>query len=303
MANRHLSRSLAMQVLFDWDFNNCDNSKIGKIIESISEEFGPGLDDLTFVKELVDGVVTHKEKIDSIVAKAAPDWPIDQIALVDRNILRLGLYELIFGDRSDVPAKVAINESIELAKTFGGENSGRFVNGVLGTVYKELGEPGKNEIPTRKNNIKDIPYEQMPIEKLAGAVVYNKDKEGKISLALVHDVFGYWTLSKGHIEENEDIEVGAKREIKEEMGVEIEIEANLGSNEYIASDPEKGKTRRQVLYFLAKCEEKNKLKLEKEKGGLDDVAWFELGEVVDLRMYDDIVPIVTKAIKLLTVKH
>ena len=110
------------------------------------EEFGPGLDDSSFMGELFLGVVKKKTIIDEIIEKAAPDWPIEKISVVDRNILRLGLYELLFGDRTQVPPKVAINESIELAKSFGGENSSKFINGVLGGVYKELVEPGKDDV-------------------------------------------------------------------------------------------------------------------------------------------------------------
>jgi len=287
-----------MQVLFELDFRDEHPAKIvDPTIERIIAEFAPGIDEVSYVRELVDGVISHKGKIDKIIEKAAPDWPIEQIAVVDRNILRLGLYELIFGDRSDVPAKVAINEAIELAKTFGGESSGRFVNGVLGTVYKEMGEPGKDESPVKKKKIVDIPYDQMPIEKLGGAVVYTKE-DGQIYLAMVHDVFGYWTLSKGHVEPDEDVEAGTKREIKEELGVIVKLEQEIGKNEYIASDPEKGKTRRQVSYFLAQAEGKPALTLEK-KGGLDRAQWFALTEVPELHMYDDMVPIITKAIKIL----
>ncbi|MCX6713889.1 MAG: transcription antitermination factor NusB [Candidatus Vogelbacteria bacterium] len=300
MANRHLSRSLAMQVLFDWDFNDGDTSKLDKVTETVVEEFGPGMDEISFVNELVHGVISHKDQLDSILAKAAPDWPIEQIAVVDRNILRLGLYELIFGDRQDVPAKVAINEAIELGKTFGGENSGRFINGVLGTVYKELGEPDKDQAPSRKVRKPEVAYEDMPIEKLGGAVVYCQDKN-KTFIALVHDVFGYWTLPKGHIEEGGDVKVGTASKVKEEISVDSDIKEELGTNEYIASDPEKGKIRRQVIYFLAECKVKKVLKLE-EKNGLDNVGWFAIEEVADLRMYDDVLPIITKAIKILMAK-
>jgi len=289
-----------MQILFDWDFNDGDTSKLDKVTETVVEEFGPGMDEISFVNELVHGVISHKDQLDSILAKAAPDWPIEQIAVVDRNILRLGLYELIFGDRKDVPAKVAINEAIELGKTFGGENSGRFINGVLGTVYKELGEPDKDQTSTQKARRPEVAYEDMPIEKLGGAVVYCHEKD-KTYIALVHDVFGYWTLPKGHIEEGEDVEVGTLREIKEETSIDSTIKDELGMNEYIASDPEKGKIRRQVNYYLAECKVKKALKLE-EKSGLDNVGWFSLPEVTELRMYDDIVPIITKAIKKLMAK-
>ena len=147
MANRHLARSIAMQSLFEWDFNGCKEKTLDKIIERNVKEFAPGLEDMSFVKNAVRGVLEKKEALDEIIEKAAPEWPINQIALIDRNILRLGLYELLFADRKEVPAKVAINEAIELAKTYGGDASGRFVNGVLGSVYRELGEPGKADAP------------------------------------------------------------------------------------------------------------------------------------------------------------
>jgi len=300
MANRHLSRSIAMQALFEWDFNDLADTAISDIVKRITEEMAPGLDNSQFAAELASGVATKKDQLDSIIEKAAPEWPLDHIAAVDHNVVRVGLHELIFGDKKEVPARVAINEAIELAKTFGGENSGRFVNGVLGAVYKEMGEPGKNDIPAKKKRPKDVPYEEMPIEKLGGAVVYCRH-DGDIYLALVHDIFGYWTLSKGHIEAGESVEEGTKREIKEELSLDIAIEDPLGNNEYIASDPEKGKIRKQVNYFLARCDDSKykTLKLGEEKGGLDDGQWYKLADIADLKMYDDIIPFVTKGIKII----
>jgi N utilization substance protein B len=289
-----------MQALFEWDFNEYRSDRVEDSIVRVVKEFGPGLDELDFIQELVLGVVKQKDKLDNIIEKAAPDWPISQIAIVDRNVLRIGLFELLFGDKKEVPARVAINESIELAKTFGGENSGRFVNGVLGTVYKELGEPGKDDIPAKKKRPKDVPYEEMPIEKLGGGVVY-RVVDGDIELALVHDVFGYWTLSKGHIENGEEEKIGTAREIKEELSIDVVVEEELGKNEYIASHPENGKIRKQVIYFLAK-QIGGELHLEADKGGLDNADWFSLPEIPDLRMYDDVVPFVTKAINILKEK-
>jgi transcription antitermination protein NusB len=297
MANRHLSRSLAMQSLFEWDFNGYDETDLDEVINRNVGEYAPGLEDVSFVKTLVAGVVKQKAKLDNIIEKAAPDWPINQIANVDRNILRMGLFELLFGDRQEVPSRVAINEAIELAKTFGGENSGRFVNGVLGAVYKEMGEPGKDDTTAKKKKPKDIPYEEMPIDKLGGAVVYAM-VNNQISLAMVHDVFGYWTLSKGHINPDEEVAAGVKREIKEEMNLEIEAKQEIGFNEYIASDPERGKLRKQVTYFVAEAENPTDIKLVK-KSGLVDVKWFPLAEIADLKIYDDILPIITKAIKII----
>ena len=93
----------------------------------------------------MNGVVKHIEKIDKIIEKAAPEWPINQITIVDRNVLRIGLYELLYADKKEVPFKVAINEAIELAKAFGGDSSGKFINGVLGTVYKQIEEGSGKE--------------------------------------------------------------------------------------------------------------------------------------------------------------
>lgn len=297
MANRHLSRSVAVQALFEWDFNDNGKKDIDEILKRDILEFASGLDDISFAKKLSTGVVREKSKLDKIIEKAAPEWPIDQISVIDRNILRLGLLELLFGDRKEVPPKVAINEAIELAKAFGGDSSSRFVNGVLGTVYKELGEPRKKETGKKNDNNFDPP--KLLEEKLGGAVVYRLDG-GKIFFAFVHDVFGFWTLSKGRIEEKEDIKNAAKREIKEELGLDIDIESELGENEYIASDPERGKIRKRVFYFLGRAKQKE-LKLS-DSGGLDGVEWFEAKEVANLRMYDDIRPMITKAIKILSSK-
>ena len=145
MANRHLSRSIALQALYQWDFRGRNSDELNEIIEQSAREFGPGLEDDSFIKRLVNSVMAHLAKIDQIIVKAAPEWPLDQITMVDRNVLRLGIYELLFGDYGEVPPKVAINEAIELAKSFGGESSGKFVNGVLGTIYREIGEPLKED--------------------------------------------------------------------------------------------------------------------------------------------------------------
>ena len=140
MASRHLSRSIAMQSLYEWDFSGKVSEDLNKIIEKNVKNFGPGLENSEFVWELIQGTTENLAQIDKIIEKAAPEWPIDQITIIDRNILRLGLYELLYGNKDKVPPKVAINEAIELAKTFGGESSGKFINGVLGTVFKEIEE-------------------------------------------------------------------------------------------------------------------------------------------------------------------
>lgn len=300
MANRHLSRSIVMQSLFEWDFRSFDESAISGIIDRNLEEFAPGMGDFSFVKMLADGVLKKRVDLDNIIEKAAPEWPISKISIVDRNVLRLGLYELLFADKKEVPAKVAINEAIELAKTFGGDTSGKFVNGVLGAVYKELGEPGKDEVsPKKKQRPKDVPFEQMPIKVLGGAVVYARDGQ-QIYLALVHDVFGHWTLSKGGLLPDVDTKVGTAAKIKEELGIDINVGEELANNEYVASHPEEGKIRKQVKYFLA--EAKYEPLTLGTSGGLDDAQWFKVQDILTLNFYNDILPIVTKAINILLKK-
>ena len=309
MANRHLSRSIVLQTLFEWDFSSADKKITNPTEEQIKEalkrnlkEFGPGLEDDTFVFSLINEVLKKRAQIDEIIEKAAPDWPMDKISIVDRNILRIGLTELLFGDRKEVPPKVAINEAIELAKTFGGENSGKFVNGVLGAVYKEIGEPGKEQTSKKKNKeeSKNFDVTKLPVEKKGGALVYAKIKDDNICFALVHDVFGYWTISKGSIEEGENEEQATIREIKEEIGLDIVIEKKLGENEYVATHPSKGKSLKKVVYFLAQSEYKE-LVLE-QSGGLDGAKWFTLPELPELRIYNDIIPLIGKAVEIISKK-
>lgn len=297
MANRHLARSVVLQTLFEWDTSNAEETAVPEMLARNVEEFGGEDTDKVFMESLLTGVLAKRADLDLVIEKAAPDWPIDKIAPVDRNILRIGLFELLFADRTQVPAKVAINEAIELAKVFGGESSGRFVNGVLGAVYKEMGEPGKDEVSKKEK----VRREDLPLQRLGGAIVYAKH-DGQYYLALVHDVFGHWTLSKGKIGdapeiENETAEEGTIREIKEELGLDIVIKAKVGENEYVASHPEKGKMRKRVTYFLAESSYEE-LQLEK-KGGLDDARWFRLQDILDLNFYDDMLPIVTAAVQQL----
>ena len=293
MANRHLARSVVLQTLFEWDTSGADASAAPEMLQRNVEEFGGDDTDKPFMETLLTGVLAKKEDLDLVITKAAPDWPLERIAPVDRNILRIGLFELLFADRSQVPAKVAINEAIELAKVFGGDSSGRFVNGVLGAVYKELGEPGKDETG-KKDKVK---RESLPLEKLGGAIIYAYH-DGQYYLALVHDVFGRWTLSKGHIEGDASPEEGVKRVVKEELGLEnVTVEEQVGENEYVASHPEKGKVRKHVWFFLVKSEfEPVELK---KTGGLDDAKWFRLPDILDLNFYDDMLPIVTAAVQKL----
>lgn len=134
MSNRHLARAIAMQSLYEWDFYGGERD-VKEIVERNIAEQPESFDEKDFAKAIVNGVMDHREEIDKAISTFAPDWPLPKITTVDRNVLRIGTYELMFN--YDIPSKVAINEAIELAKTFGGESSGKFVNGVLGAVYRD----------------------------------------------------------------------------------------------------------------------------------------------------------------------
>jgi len=260
--------------------------KVEHIVVRNRDEFALGYNDTPFVVDLVADVQNRLITLDDIIVRAAPDWPIEKINSVDRNILRLGLCELLFGDRGQVPPKVAIDEAIELAKTFGGETSGKFINGVLGAIYKEMGEPEKDQTTKKGAG----PY---PKENLAGAVVYSIH-DHVLRVGLVHDVFGYWTLTKGRIGEGEDIEILAVKKIKSEIGADVKLITTLGENEYIANKPDIGRVIKHVRYYLAEAPFLP-FTLEK-KGGLDDAKWFTLDEIKSLRMYDDITPLIEKGV-------
>ena len=236
MANRHLARSAVLQVIFERDASAgrmTADEALGRLAE-YAQEFGTNDGDNAFMRSLLQLIITKQKEVDEVIVKAAPEWPLEKIAAIDRAILRLGLTELLFADRAQVPAKVAINESIELAKAYGGASSSKFVNGVMGSVYVELGEPGKADGATRKKEI--VSPGRMVVEELVGAVVYAREGDD-IYLALVHDIFGHWTLSKGKLQEEETREDGVVRKIREELGLDVQVEMQIGENGYIANDP------------------------------------------------------------------
>ena len=150
MSNRHLFRSIAMQSLYEWDFESSlvkdvnekkekfSKATLDKIVRNNIKEYRLEEKNSRFISDTIDGVFNNFKEIDSKIKKLAPEWPIEQVTIVDRNILRIGIYEIMFDEKKDVPPKVAINEAIELAKTFGGNSSGKFVNGVLGSLYREM---------------------------------------------------------------------------------------------------------------------------------------------------------------------
>lgn len=146
-SNRHLGRMIALQTLYEYEFRVQAGDKwaeSSEILKRNLERYKSSVGDIKFIQQLVDGVIKHQDDLDSKLTPLAPEWPIDQIARIDRSVLRLGLYELLHS-QGKVPHKVAINEAVELAKSFGSDNSGKFINGVLGTAYRTLVEDSANE--------------------------------------------------------------------------------------------------------------------------------------------------------------
>ena len=283
MASRHLSRSVVLQALFESDLQGkftLENARA--ILERNLKVFSQGDTDSAFAESLLAGVIGKHGEIDKIVEKAAPQWPLDKIAPIDRNVLRIGLYELLFGDHDATPPKVALNEAIELGKSFGGDSSGKFVNGVLGAVYREIGEPGKTDA---SKNTAPLPHEAL------GGVLLSSVVDGVVHIALVYDVFGRWTLPKTKCRENELSDSAAKRAMKEEMGVEAGIVAPLGEHEYIAHEPSVGRIARTVGYFLASVPSLQKLKC-KICEGIKDARWFSENELAGIQTYNDLMPII-----------
>lgn len=178
MANRHLQRSIAMQTLFEWDFQGRKNEESLTMLKRNLEEFAPGVQDTVFAHHLMEGTLREQKTIDTLIEKCAPEWPLEQVTVIDRNILRLGIYELLYGNYDEVPPKVAINEAIELAKSFGSDASPRFVNGVLGTIYREMGEPMKNDVSANhKKSSAAEALEGLNIEEATGPEIAEEKKK------------------------------------------------------------------------------------------------------------------------------
>ena len=173
MSNRHLARTIALQTLFAWDSNGRKDADLENLIKYNFENFAPNFDDGGFVKTLVTNVKEKMPTIDREIIKYATEWPLDQITTIDRNILRLGIYELMY---TETPPRVVINEAIEVAKSFGGDSSGKFVNGVLGTLYNN-----NPEIQARENKdegVKDEKAEEIKEQEKLEVQKVMENQEG-----------------------------------------------------------------------------------------------------------------------------
>lgn len=283
MSNRHLARTLVLQSLFEWDFKDMQEN-IHKVLEYNKKEFAPDFDDQNFSENLLTNIVAKIKELDALIKKYAPEWPLNQITIIDRNVLRIGIYELKFAQ--DIPPKVAINEAIELAKTYGGESSGKFVNGVLGSVFKDMQNSGeKKEFETEAAR-----------EYSAGGVIFRQTPAGPL-FALILDAYGKWTFPKGHIEAEENQEIAARREVMEEIGIrQTTNHGYLGSIEIKVNEPNKRPVPKTVYYYLIETTDQD-LKISLPE--VQAAKWVNAQEALELISYENAKEIFKAALKKL----
>ena len=277
ITSRREIRILLVQTLFENDFHkkSPDADSLVRVFNRLARDSNPELENNTFARKVLEGIASKYEEINTIIEHAAPNWPLDKIGSVDRNILRLGVFELLFGRELDVPGRVALNEAVEVTKVFLNTSARKFINGVLGSIYLEVKDP----------NEQDTAPKRIQVKKSVGGVVFRVDENDNLQFAFVHDIFGRWTLSKGGLEENEGDDGGFVRIIKDEIGVDVSVLGTIGTNAYIAHPPE-GTVRKEVSYMLGRTRDPV-LRL-KETGGLDDAKWFGYEDAKKLQVYPDL---------------
>jgi transcription antitermination protein NusB len=292
MSIRHESRKVLMQTLYEVDTNSSFDLPLAEIKETLNrnmEYLSPGKYDKEFTHILLGTVIERLNTLDEIIAKAAPEWPLAKINIVDRNVLRVGLSEMLFSSNNDVPPKVAIDEAIEIAKEFGGESSGKFVNGVLGAVYKEL---DISEIEAPKKKLKKV-YK-------SGIVTLRKDGDS-VYIAMLMDKFKTYTLPRSDLEEGGDEAVIAHDAAKRDFGLEVKVLGLISEHSYIAHHPEKGNIIKIIKYYYGVTDDKE------FAGNADDeilaTVWVNIDDIDKIKIYKDLKPIILKSLEMLEVSN
>lgn len=302
MLTRHASRELTLQSLFNLDSRFDFKKKIDKkdsegiyqnIFVSLYKKSGESKDE--FSQNLFFGVIENIDSVDEIIIESTSNWGLEKTAIIDRNILRLGIFEMLFF-QSDVPAKVVINESIELAKTFGHKKSFKFISGVLGNIYEASGLKEKDEIVDSKKQ--DEEYGSATVEGKVGAMIFS-EKEGEIYLAFTRNMFGFWTLTKGSIDKNKrTIEEALISKVKQKIGLDIKIMDKIGENIYRDRGEGKIPINKKAVYFLAESEYKN-LVLEEGNKGLKEAKWIKIEDLDKIKKYKELAPIFKKGLEII----
>lgn len=269
---RHQSRMVVLQTLYEWDFD--EERNIEEILERNIVQSGFKVDE-EFCQKIIKGIVPKIKEIDDLIKKTAPEWPLEQIATIDRCILRMGIFELIFDN--EVPPKAAINEAVELGKEFGGENTGKFVNGVLGTIYRNSDR-----------------YESEDITISAGGIIYRMDGNTPLFLA-VKNVYDKWTFPKGKVEEGETWQEAAVREIREETGIEeAEILGEVGEIKFTDKSGDEP-LKKNVHFYLVKT---NQTQTKVSEGThIKEIKWMTEEEIKKSLDYPNLIDLIDKAIE------
>ncbi|MFA7308553.1 MAG: transcription antitermination factor NusB [Patescibacteria group bacterium] len=272
---RHQSRILVLQSLYE---SYIDPEKDTKTILARNIETSGYKVDEVFCAKIIDGVATNRPAIDELISKTAPEWPINQIAAIDLAILRMSIFELMFDH--EVPPKAVINEAVELGKSFGGDNSGKFINGVLGTIFRASDKFANDEVVTA-----------------AGGIVYRETTDGKVFFLAIRNMYHKWTFPKGKVEEGETWQEAALREIKEETGIETgEIIGEIGEIQFIDKS-EKEPINKNIHFYLVKTEQEEVA--FDEASHVTEIKWMREDEVRESMDYPNLVDLFNKALSML----
>jgi len=263
---------VVLQSLYEWDFD--EERDIAEILKRNIENSGFKVDE-EFCRKIIKGTVEKISEINDLIKKTAPEWPLEQIATIDRSILRIGIYELIYD--AEVPPKAVINEAVELGKEFGGENSGKFINGVLGTIYRASSK-----------------YEEENLIISAGGIIYRVEN-GKNFFIIVKNPYDKWTFPKGKVEEGETWQEAAVREIQEETGItEAEILGEVGEIKFTDKSGEEV-IKKSVHFYLIRTTQVNTI--INPEAHIKEIKWVEEGEVLNHLDYPNLVDLFKKAVE------
>ncbi len=295
MINRHTARQIIAQSLFFFDLSKERNifEKPKEFYQYILENFySEENEEDNFSLKVFEGIIKKQSVIDEIIVKAAPSWPLEKISPVDRNILRMGIYEVLFSEEdTKVPPRVAINEAIEIAKTYGSKNSYKFISGVLGTIYEESGAKEKDKKLQEKK-------EKVKISK-KGALLYYKDEDGNIKIGLIFNIFKKWTMPKGTPEEFLEGDESLAAIIKDKTNLSGAVKEKIGENIYKADEDKDKILNKDIEYFLFEVSNPDNHKIPKENKGIKDFAWFDIDKIPKDKIYKDALFIIEKGLDIL----